>query len=64
MTQRKHLPQGGGKPKLTEEQARAIREWARLGTSLKSVANKFGVTSDTVRRYARNEVQNYTEQSA
>lgn len=57
----RNLPKGGGKPKLTEEQAQRIREWAKFGTSLKSVARKLGVTSDTVRRYARNEVQTYED---
>lgn len=59
----KRTHHGAARPKLSADQAQRIREWARLGTSLKSVALKFGVTSDTVRRYARNEVQSYTEQT-
>jgi IS30 family transposase len=49
----------GCKPCLSAEIRKAIREWARFGTSTGDVARKLNVSPQTVRRYARDEVKAY-----
>lgn len=49
----------GRKPCLSADQLKSIREWAKFGTSTGDVARKLGVSTETVRRYARDQVKTY-----
>ena len=42
------------KPMLTPQQVAAIRDWARLGTSMTAVGKKFGVTRNVVYKAVHN----------
>ena len=41
------------RPKLTPDQVRELRAWARVGRNQKAAAAYFGVQSDTLRVYLR-----------
>lgn len=46
-------------PALTVEQAQRVREWAKMGTSIREVAAKHGVTRQCLHRYLRDEVKTH-----
>lgn len=43
----------GRPPKLSPEDARKVRDWAALGTSVPQVAARFGVSPRTMREYVK-----------
>lgn len=54
----------GRKPRLTADQAEAIRQWAALGTTRAEVARRFGVCPETITKYIRGEIKHYQSRSA
>lgn len=54
----------GRRPILTAEQQQKLQEWAAVGTSIVSVARRYGIAPNTLRRYIRGKVKTYQQRTA